>query len=135
MFSLLHTWSNGTHKQVASQVFLEPISIENLGAGIYNITVSDNSGCSTTVSVTVEGGDFGGMAFDDENTDGTFDPNDENGLGGIKVYLYECDNPVPVDSTIGFGWQLLVQRPEQLSIPDRVLECSYSMDEAIVPRR
>lgn len=73
-----------------------PIVIGGLTSDTYTISVVDANGCDVTVSATV-GGNIGGIAFNDFNADCDFGAN-ELGLDSVLVYLYECDNPIPVDS-------------------------------------
>ena len=76
----------------------QPFTIQNVAAGTYNITITDANGCVAITSVTV-GGNLGGIAFNDYNTNGAMGI-DETGLANIKVFLYECGNPDPVDSML-----------------------------------
>jgi len=92
-----YNWSNGGSTGTGTSA-TEPIAITNVSAGTYAITVTDANGCVAVTTVTV-GGNLGGLAFNDFNTNGIQDT-DDPGLAGIKVYLYECSNPVPVDSTL-----------------------------------
>jgi len=74
----------------------EPFTITDLTSGTYCLTVTDANGCSATVCATV-GGNIGGAAFNDFNADCNFGT-EEFGLDSIIVYLFECNNPNPVDS-------------------------------------
>ena len=95
-----YEWTNGNQSGSDTGVTDNQFEITGLSAGTYTITVTDEQGCTGVVTQSVQGGDIGGMAFDDPNSDGEMDPDNEFGLENIKVYIYECDNPVPVDSTL-----------------------------------
>jgi hypothetical protein len=93
-----YTWASnsgttGNGAGVNAQMFM----VTNLAAGAYTITVTDNNGCSATVTANV-GGNIAGVVFNDYNTDGVYNNVTETGLDSVRVYLYECNNPIPVDS-------------------------------------
>jgi hypothetical protein len=74
----------------------EPFTITGLTSGTYTISVVDANGCDAVVTATV-GGNIGGTAFNDFNADCNFGT-EEMGVDSVLVYLYECNNPLPVDS-------------------------------------
>ena len=93
--SFSYTWSNGTitgNGVANSNMF----TISNLGVGTYSITLTDGNGCTGVTSTSI-GGNIGGVVFNDYNTDG-FMADTEPGLDSVLVYLYECNNPIAVDS-------------------------------------
>ncbi|MBK8192273.1 MAG: T9SS type A sorting domain-containing protein [Lewinellaceae bacterium] len=89
-------WSDATSG--AGDSGSTPFMIADLASGAYTVVVTDANGCMDTVKVNV-GGNVSGQVYNDFNTDGSMDAN-EPGLGNVKVYLYACDNPVPVDSAL-----------------------------------
>lgn len=92
-----YTWDNGSTTGSGTGTS-NPFTLSGLTAGNYVITVTDASGCQAIVNASV-GGNLGGQAFNDFQTDGVFDSTDV-ALPGIKVYLYACNNSVPVDSAV-----------------------------------
>ena len=90
-----YNWANGssTGNGTANS---NNFSINGVCAGTYVLTITDASGCTGTLTANV-GGQIGGQVFNDYNTNGIIET-DELGIDSILVYLYECNNPIPVDS-------------------------------------
>ncbi len=74
----------------------EPFTITGLASGNYCLTVTDANGCTVTVCEIV-GGAIGGTVFNDFNANCDFG-SEEFGLDSVLVYVFECNNPIPVDS-------------------------------------
>ncbi|MCC7507537.1 MAG: T9SS type A sorting domain-containing protein, partial [Saprospiraceae bacterium] len=92
-----YEWSNGANSG-SGTASNNTFTINGLSSGNYSITVTDANGCGAVTTAAL-GGNLGGQAFNDYNTDGIHDQ-DEPGLGNVKVYLYACDSDIPVDSAI-----------------------------------
>jgi hypothetical protein len=90
-----YNWSNGVATGTGSASG-NMFTISDLPVGTYTITITDASGCTGSTGVSI-GGNIGGVVFNDYNTDG-FMADTEPGLDSVLVYLYECNNPIPVDS-------------------------------------
>jgi PKD repeat protein len=91
-----YTWANGASTGTGS-ANAGTFTIGGLASGAYTITVTDAAnGCTGTATVGV-GGNLGGNVFNDFNADCTFG-SEEFGLDSVLIYLYECENPIPVDS-------------------------------------
>ncbi|OJW73487.1 SdrD B-like domain-containing protein, partial [Spirosoma sp. 48-14] len=54
------------------------------------------SGCLPTVCAS---GSLGGQVFNDYNANGIKDDGEKNGVGGVTVKIYPCDNSAPVSVT------------------------------------
>ncbi len=130
--SLMYDWSEDSYDGLPM--------ITNVPAGNYIVTVSDLSGntASATALITqedcpldpCEDGDLGGIVFNDYDFDGIIDV-DEDSIQGIKVYIYECDNPSPVDSTVtNFQGEWLVT--DLVDFPYRV-EYDFSALPNLIP--
>jgi hypothetical protein len=90
-----YNWSNGSATgsgSAAGSMF----NICDVPAGNYSITLTDANGCTGVVTASI-GGNIGGVVFNDYNTDGSMAAG-EPGLDSVLVYLYACNNPLPVDS-------------------------------------
>jgi len=91
-----YNWNNNVTTATGGGINAQTFMLTNLVAGTYQITVTDENGCTATITSRI-GGNVGGVVFNDYNTDGVFSPN-EVGLDSIRIYLYECNNPIAVDS-------------------------------------
>lgn len=73
---------------------------ENLAAGIYTVTVTDRNGCTTTCEAEIENvAGIGDFVWEDNNRNGIYDSNTENGLEGVEVKLKDADGVVIATTT------------------------------------
>ena len=101
--------NNGTTTPAGTQTIVSPqvVAFEINATGPATTTVSarmtGNSSCTTTVTTSYtipascnptvcQTGGFGGMVFNDYDGDGVLDAGETNGVAGITVRAYACDN-------------------------------------------
>lgn len=138
--------NNGTTTPSGLQTIVSPqvVAFEINANGPSSTTVAArfvNATCTTPVvaSYTIpascnplvcQTGGLGGVVFNDYNGDGILDPGESNGVAGVTVKAYACDNTVYQATTDAFGkWSIsgavvYPVRVEFTSIPPAFLNTS-----------